>query len=186
VDPGVGSSRAALAVASEGRWLVGPDNGVLSPALLMPGAHTVSLAIPSGAAPTFHGRDVFAPAASALARGAALDALGPRHLDATVRRTPEPRRAPDGTLHGEVISVDRFGNAIVNLSAYGMPDVELEVVGYRIPLRRTYSDVAAGEVVALVGSMGLVEIAVRDGSAAQLLGLRRGAPVILRRKGPAG
>ena len=68
VDPGVGSTRGALAASSEGRFLVGPDNGVLSPALLHAGARCVALRIPSGAAPTFHGRDVFAPAAASSRR----------------------------------------------------------------------------------------------------------------------
>ena len=76
VDPGVGSSRAALAVASDERFLVGPDNGVLSPALLAAGARAVALPLPPNASATFHGRDVFAPAAAALALGEALDALG--------------------------------------------------------------------------------------------------------------
>ena len=76
VDPGVGSWRAALAVESDGRWLLGPDNGLLSPALLVAGARAVALPVPQRAAPTFHGRDVFAPAAAALATGAPLDALG--------------------------------------------------------------------------------------------------------------
>src|ERR671933_2813826 len=75
VDPGVGSPRAALAVESDGRWLVGPDNGLLSPALLAGGARVVALPVPAGAAPTFHGRDVFAPAAAALALGTPIDAL---------------------------------------------------------------------------------------------------------------
>src|ERR671915_1712868 len=81
VDPGVGTARAALAVESDGRWLVGPDNGLLSPALLVAGARAVALPIPAGAAPTFHGRDVFAPAAAALAVGTPLDALGSPALD---------------------------------------------------------------------------------------------------------
>src|SRR5919112_2044056 len=76
VDPGVGSARAALAVASDGRFLVGPDNGLLSPALLRAGARVVELAVPPTASHTFHGRDVFAPAAAALATGTAVDALG--------------------------------------------------------------------------------------------------------------
>jgi S-adenosyl-L-methionine hydrolase (adenosine-forming) len=74
VDPGVGSSRAALAVSSDGRFLVGPDNGVLSPALLVPGARVVALSVPTGSSLTVHGRDVFAPAAAALARGASIEA----------------------------------------------------------------------------------------------------------------
>src|ERR671930_1837822 len=77
VDPGVGSARAAIAVASDERFLVGPDNGTLSPALLVAGARVVSLAIPAHAAPTFHGRDVFAPAGALLATGAPIDSLGP-------------------------------------------------------------------------------------------------------------
>src|SRR5918911_5491181 len=102
VDPGVGSSRAAIAVASDGRFLVGPDNGVLSPALLAAGARAVALRVPPGAAPTFHGRDVFAPAAAALASGTPLDTLGSPATDPVVRRTVEPRRRPDGVLAGEV------------------------------------------------------------------------------------
>src|SRR5687768_13136661 len=115
VDPGVGTARAALAVESDGRWLVGPDNGVLSPALLVAGARAVTLPIPSTAAPTFHARDVFAPAAADLALGAGLDWLGSPALELVVRRTPEPRRRPNGSIEGQVITVDRFGNAITNL-----------------------------------------------------------------------
>src|SRR5215471_2729823 len=76
VDPGVGSPRAALAVASDGRFLVGPDNGVLSPALLVGAARAVALPLPAHASASFHGRDVFAPAAAALARGEPLETLG--------------------------------------------------------------------------------------------------------------
>ena len=178
VDPGVGGTRAAIAVESEGRFLVGPDNGVLSPALLHAGARCVALAVPAGASPTFHGRDVFAPAAAALAGGAAVDALGHAHLSPIVRRTPEPARREDGTISGVVITVDRFGNAVTNLMSWrgGI----IEVNGRRLPLARTYADVATGEVVALVGSSGLVEIAVREGNAAAKLGLERGAAVVLR------
>jgi S-adenosylmethionine hydrolase len=178
VDPGVGSDRQAIAVSSDGRFLVGPDNGVLSPALLVPGARVVSLPVPADAAPTFHGRDVFAPAAAALARGARLDSLGPGLEDAVIRRTPETVREPGGWLRGEVIIVDRFGNAVTNLVAAHATEVR---VGDRVvPLGRTYADGAAGEPVALVGSSGLIEIAIRDGSAASTLGLSRGAVVRVR------
>ena len=178
VDPGVGSDRFGLAVLSEGRFLVGPDNGVLSPALLLPGARAVSLPVPADAAPTFHGRDVFAPAAATLARGAPLDTLGQPLDDPIVRRTPEAVREDDGWLRGEVIVIDRFGNAVTNLLGVHGGDV---LIGTRdIPLRRTYADVATGEAVALVGSSGLIEIAVRDGSAAHTLGLTRGSTVRVR------
>ncbi|HEX6943918.1 MAG TPA: SAM-dependent chlorinase/fluorinase [Gemmatimonadaceae bacterium] len=178
VDPGVGSDRQAIAVMSEGRFLVGPDNGVLSPALLLPTARAVSLPVPPDAAPTFHGRDVFAPAAAALARGAPLDSLGQPLDEPVIRRTPEAVREDDGWLRGEVIVIDRFGNAVTNL--LGVHGDEVRIGSREIPLCRTYADVAAGEVVALVGSSGLIEIAVRDGNAAQTLGLSRGSVVRVR------
>lgn len=173
VDPGVGSSRAALAVATEGRLLVGPDNGVLSPALLMPGVRVVALAIPPGAAPTFHGRDVFAPAAAALARGAPLESLGEPWAAPVIRRTPEPVREGNGTVRGEVIAVDRFGNLVTNL--VGVRAGVVRIGDQVVPVRRTYGDAPPSSLVALVGSSGLLEIAMRDGSAARALGLTRGA-----------
>jgi S-adenosylmethionine hydrolase len=177
VDPGVGSARAALAIQSDRRFLVGPDNGVLSPALLSASARVVSLPIPPTAAPTFHGRDVFAPAAAMLAAGVSLDSIGDAFATPIVRRTPEARRLADGSICGEVIAVDRFGNAITNLLARGGGTIE--VAGHRLPLRRAYADAGADGFVALLGSNGLVEIALRDGSAARELGLTRGVPVIL-------
>lgn len=178
VDPGVGSSRDAIAVASDGRFLVGPDNGLLSPALLVAGARAVRLAVPAGAAPTFHGRDVFAPAGAALAMGTPIDALGEPAVAPIVRRTPEPRRLGDGSIRGEVIAVDRFGNAITNL--VGRRGGAVEVRGASLPVQRTYADSAPGAPVAVVGSTGLIELAVRDGSAAAALGLERGSEVVLR------
>jgi S-adenosylmethionine hydrolase len=178
VDPGVGSSRAALAVAADGRYLVGPDNGVLSPALLVLGAEAVALAVPSHSSATFHGRDVFAPAAARLARGVSIHDLGDRLASPIVRRTPEPRRGNHGELVGQVIAIDRFGNAITNLAGIAG---ELRVAEQSIPLRRTYADLAAGEVGAVIGSSGLIEIAVRDGRAADVLALSRGTSVTLRR-----
>jgi S-adenosylmethionine hydrolase len=178
VDPGVGSSRLALAVESDGRFLVGPDNGVLSPALLVAGARAVTLPIPAAAAPTFHGRDVFAPAAAELALGATIDALGSPALEFVVKRTPEPRRLADGSVEGQVITIDRFGNAITNL--LGLRAQSIEVNGTVLPLRRSYADVPQGEPIALVGSTGLIEIAVRDGSGAAAMGLERGSRVLVR------
>ena len=178
VDPGVGSARRAIAVASDGRFLVGPDNGVLSPALLLPGAEVVELAVPAAAAPTFHGRDVFAPAAARLACGDALQGLGRVCDDPVVRRTPEAHRTEDGAVQGEVIAVDRFGNLITNVIARRGGRVELG--GVTVELRRTYADVGPGGLVALTGSSGLVEVAVRDGSAAVRLGVGRGSTVLLR------
>jgi S-adenosylmethionine hydrolase len=181
VDPGVGGARAALAVESDGRFLVGPDNGVLSPALLVAGARVVALSVAPGAAPTFHGRDVFAPAAAKLAEGATLDVLGQPHEHPVIRRTPEARRLQDGAIAGEVIAIDRFGNLVLNTMspAGGI----IEIAGQSLPIHRTYADVPSGALLALIGSSGLIEVAVRDGSAAQRLGLGRGAAFVFRQSG---
>jgi len=181
VDPGVGSARQALAVSSDDRFLVGPDNGVLSPALLASGSRAVSLSIPSMASATFHGRDVFAPAAAHLASGTAIDALGGPCLDPVVRRTPEARRAGDGSVIGEIIAIDRFGNAISNLIA--PRGGRIEIGGRTMPIVRAYADGPVGDIIALVGSSGFVEIAQRDGSAARALEITRGTRVTLRSPG---
>ena len=178
IDPGVGSNRAALAVQSDGRFLVGPDNGVLSPALLVAGARVVELPLPPRSSATFHGRDVFAPAAAALARGESIEELGRVASSPIVRRTPEPVRRSDGALEGEIIVLDRFGNAVTNL--IGLRGGTIDVGGRSIAVRHTYSEVASGEPVAVTGSTGFIEIAVRDGDAARALGLTRGDKVILR------
>ncbi len=176
VDPGVGSGRAAIAVSSGDRLLVGPDNGVLSPALFAVDAQVVSLPVPPNAAPTFHGRDVFAPVAAQLARGAALYDLGDPWHSATRRRTPEPSKRDDGAVVGEVITIDRFGNAVTNL--YARVDGRLEVGSAILPVVRTYADVAPGTPVGVVGSSGLLEVAVRDGNASHVMQLLRGSAVV--------
>ena len=181
VDPGVGSARSALAVSSDDRFLVGPDNGVLSPALLASGSRAVSLPVPPNASATFHGRDVFAPAAAHLATGTPIDALGTPCLDPVVRRTPEARRASDGSVVGEIIAIDRFGNAISNLIA--PRGGRIEICGRTMPIVRTYADGPIGDIIALVGSSGFVEIARRDGSAARALEITRGTRVTLRSAG---
>jgi len=178
VDPDVGSPRIALAVSSDGRFLVGPDNGVLSPALLVADARAVALPLPPNASTTFHGRDVFAPAAAALARGESLEALGVEAPRPIVRRTPEPMRRGDGALEGEVIMVDRFGNAVTNLVA--LHGGVVDAADLELAVRRTYAEVAPDTPVAVVGSTGFVEVAVRDGNASRRLGLVRGSRVVLR------
>lgn len=178
VDPGVGSSRAALAVASDGRFLVGPDNGLLSPALLVGAARAVALPQPADASATFHGRDVFAPAAAALARGELLETLGVDATGPMIRRTPEPTRLGDGALQGEVIMIDRFGNAVTNLVA--LRGGTIDAADRLITVRHTYAEVAPDTPVAVVGSTGFVEVAIRDGNASRTLGLSRGSRVVLR------
>lgn len=178
VDPGVGTTRAAIAIESDGRFLVGPDNGVLSPALFTLDARVVQIRIDPTASATFHGRDVFAPVAARLASGTPLDEIGEPYADAVRLRTPPPRRDAHGLLHGEVLTLDRFGNIITNLmtrEASGM----VKIAGRAARLVRTYGEASRGELVALVGSSGFVEIAVREGSAAAALGVQRGDVVVL-------
>lgn len=186
VDPGVGTRRRAVAVHADGRFLVGPDNGVLSWALAdAQRRRAVEIRQPVAGAPdasaTFHGRDVFAPAAAHLARGEAVDSLGPPADDLV--RLPRPVHEPAaGMVRGVVLAVDRFGNLITNIPAASLPPrvnvlVEDRDVG---PLRRTYGDVEAGDVLALIGSLDTLEVSVRDGSAAQALGVERGAAVEAR------
>jgi S-adenosylmethionine hydrolase len=176
VDPGVGTERRALAAAAAGHYFVAPDNGLLS--FLPPDARFVSLPIPAGAAPTFHARDVFAPAAGQLALGAALTHIGQAITDPRLAPLPVPRQ--DGAaVIGEVIYVDRFGTLISNIpGALVGPGSRITIGGTDAGvLRRTFADVAQGQLVAFVGSNGTVEIAVRDGSAATMLGVGVGADV---------
>jgi S-adenosylmethionine hydrolase len=175
VDPGVGTARRALAAVAAGHLFVAPDNGLLS---FLLEARFVALAIPADAAPTFHGRDVFAPASAALASGARLETLGAPVTDATHAPLPTPHH--DGTaVMGEVLYVDRFGTLISNIPGPDVePGVRIRVAGTDVgALRRTFGDVERGTLVAFVGSGGTVEVAVRDGSAARLLGVGVGAEV---------
>ena len=181
VDPGVGTARAALACRSGGHLFVAPDNGVLTPVLGEPGAMVVALPTPEAASFTFHGRDLFAPAAAALAGGIAVERLGVPHAAPVRLESPSPFYQGK-TVVGEVIYVDRFGNLVTNLGpeeapAYGVLEAEDTVIG---PLHRTFGDVKSGEIVAYFGSGGTVEIAVRDGSAARRLGLGVGGEVRVR------
>lgn len=181
VDPGVGTGRRALALAAHGHWFVAPDNGVLSP-VLSPDHFPWLLPVPDGAAPTFHGRDLFAPAAAALANGTPLTELGTPLSDPPVLLAPPTLRHEGKTIIGEVIHVDRFGNLITNLTPETVPpyavfEVEGVVVG---PVRQTYGDVSRGELLAYRGAGGEIEIAVRDGSAATRLGIGAGGKVVAR------
>ena len=176
IDPGVGTARRAIAAEHAGHWFVAPDNGLLS--FLPRPERVVSLPIPADAAPTFHGRDVFAPAAAALATGATLGSLGTAVTDPCHAPLPTPHH--DGTtVIGEVMYVDRFGTLVSNIPPSMVePGVRIRVGDTDVgPLRRTFADAARGALVAFTGSGGTVEIAVRDGSAARLLGVGVGAEV---------
>jgi S-adenosylmethionine hydrolase len=187
VDPGVGTSRRALACEADGRFLVAPDNGLLSPVLAEASAWwTVWIEDASGPPPaatgfsaTFHGRDVFAPAAAHLALGHPLGALGRRVTDPVRLEEPEPvRQGSAGS--GVVIGVDHFGNLLTNVPGTWLTDrVVVSVAGRQLRTVRTYGEARPGELVALVGSDGRVEVAARDGSAAEQLRVGSGAAVIL-------
>lgn len=182
VDPGVGTDRGALACAAGGHFFVAPDNGVLTPVLGRDDARLVRLEPGPDASPTFHGRDLFGPAAARLALAGRLDAVGTPFIGQPVLLTATEPVYQGKSVIGEVIHVDRFGNIITNLTAehvpsYAVLEVEDTVIG---PLRQTFGDVPAGELLAYLGSGGTVEIAVRDGSASRRLGLGLGGQVRAR------
>lgn len=196
VDPGVGTKRRATAALGR-RAYVGPDNGLFTLAwLLDPPRRAYALEepappLPQGVEPlpgwrpggfTFHGRDRFAPAAAHLALGLPPEALGPEvAVGALVRLPlvlgPGPK--------GEVLTFDRFGNAIATLTQAPLGGW-VRVGGHRVPIRRTFGDVPVGQAVAYLGSGGLLEIALNRGSAREALGLKEGMEVRLEAPPPGG
>lgn len=190
VDPGVGSARAIAAVEAEGHVLLAPDNGLLGPILESVDAHvarhvaraTLARIGIVNVSATFHGRDIFAPLAAELACGR----LQPKELgDETSDLVPgwiEDPVAVHGQVTGCVVTLDHFGNLITNIDQSLLRDFPGGVVrlaGREIPLRRTYADVRPGEYLALVNSFGVLEVARAERSAAEGLGVARGAPVVL-------
>jgi S-adenosylmethionine hydrolase len=171
VDPGVGGARRAVAFSLGGSFYVGPDNGLFGLVLSESGVaagdlDVIELARPSGASATFEGRDVFAPAAGALASGRPLAALG---RPSAGPLTPLPLSGP------AVLWADHFGNLVTSLKP---PVAALRVGGALVDrLVRTFGDAPPATPFLYVGSMGFVEVGVREGSAAELLGARAGTPV---------
>jgi S-adenosyl-L-methionine hydrolase (adenosine-forming) len=188
VDPGVGGRRRPLAVETTDALFVGPDNGVLS--LAAPGDQvrrivhlTEERFFLSPRSATFHGRDVFAPVAAALANGTDPSALGPPVTDMERLELPAVARSATA-LTGQVIHVDHFGNLTTNVSETDVTgDVTIGLAGARVRgIARHYGAVAVGEPVAVVNSWGLLEIAVRNGSAKKTLGATVGDVVIIERR----
>lgn len=186
VDPGVGSTRRAVAVATGAKYYVGPDNGLFTAVIGHAAWHAVELTEPRYARPevsrTFEGRDRFAPAAAWLARGAYFDSLGPLITDLATLDIPEATRDASGVLEGVVLRVDRFGNLVTNIGRGDISgpeqDLVVRIAGIEIGgLVATYAEAAPGALCALVGSTEHLEIAVSGGSAAALLQVERGAPV---------
>ncbi len=189
VDPGVGSERAPVAVEAGEHRFVAPDNGVLANIVERnQTARVVELTNDriwqQPVSNTFHGRDLFAPAAAHLSLGLDLSELGPtRKGPLSVLDAPRPTRSGDA-LVGEIMWADAFGNLITNIDESHLPADKrdqcfVEVGAHRIEcIHRYYAEVSQGELLALIGSGGRLEIAVRGGSAAELLNCRTG-PVIV-------
>lgn len=192
VDPGVGTSRRGLAITAGGQVFLGPDNGIFTPVLSPPGWEAFELRAAEyrrdTVSATFHGRDVFAPAAAHVTLGVGPSRFGPSVPD-PVRLGWASARETGEALEGEVIHVDRFGNLITSIDAPAIARltsrvggaVTVHVAGRRIPLVSTYGDLAPRGIGALVGSGGRLEVAVREGSAAARLRGRRGTTVRLSR-----
>ena len=189
VDPGVGTARSIIAGERDGHLFIGPDNGLLQPVLGAMPARCYRLSETwrqqqgwPGPSPTFHGRDIFAPLAAELAAGRlAIEDIGPAAGELIPSLQEEPQAGPH-EVRGTVVAIDNFGNLITNIDAellrpWRKPDVLAG--GQRLALRRTYGDARPGELLALVNSFGVLEIARAEGSAAESLGLGRGAPVIV-------
>ncbi len=189
VDPGVGSDRRAVAAQLDGCCLVGPDNGVIAAVAAQRSACIACVALTEPrwwlAAPsaTFHGRDIFAPVGAHLLNGVPLGALGPP-CDALVALPAAQPTLAAGQLVGAVVHIDHFGNAITNLSAAACQALggvlSATVQGQTLPLVRTYANVIPGQACAMMGSTGRLEIALRNGHAAQQLGLAVGTAVAVQ------
>lgn len=194
VDPQVGTARRVLAAEVAGQTFLAPDNGLLT-VVMREGFGRRANAAPvrvvsvenhelfrTEVSSTFHGRDIFAPVAAALAGGTSLDELGPPADSIRQFDVPAPERAGE-TWRGEVLYVDPFGNLVTNipgapLAEAGPSGVTVLVAGAVVRgLSRAYGDVPAGRLLAYIGSAGLLEVAVNRQSAASRLGAGIGTPV---------
>jgi S-adenosyl-L-methionine hydrolase (adenosine-forming) len=196
VDPAVGSSRRALAVASAGRFYVGPDNGVFEVVFRLKDQFTCYELTNekyhrTPVSRTFHGRDIFAPAAAHLASGLNPEKLGGIIHDPVRLELSSPETDETGTmLAGHVVHVDRFGNLVSDLREQDLEcfsadksRINVSCCGVEIPgVSDYYAQVEKGDFVALIGSSGRLEIAMRDGSAAEKLGEKTSNAILIIRK----
>lgn len=194
VDPGVGTSRRALALKAgredEEQFFVGPDNGLMIPAarrLVDMEVYEITnkeIMLKSGISATFHGRDIFAPVGARLSKGMPIEDVGQQISDFV--DLDFGNFGIDGPfLVGEVVFADSFGNVITNIPEDSVLKFcpfgsKVEVNGRRVPFVRTYGFVGQEEALALIGSHGFLEIAVNKGNAALQFGLRNGDPVAVR------
>jgi S-adenosylmethionine hydrolase len=181
VDPGVGSARRAICVEASRCTYVAPDNGLLEAALAIdPPRYAFAIESPqhrlANVSRTFHGRDVFGPAAAHVSRGLSPSELGPEVPLADLAKLGV---LPQLASTGAIWTFDRFGNAITTLYAPIDPPAGVRVGDRELPMCTHYREVAIGEALAIAGSSGLIEISVRDGSARDRLALRAGDPIAL-------
>lgn len=189
VNPGVGSARRAIALRTPTAIFVAPDNGVLTyvwhDALERWGSEAcevIELTNPHfwlhQISNTFHGRDIFAPVVAHLCTGAPLEEFGPRLTHITEAELEQPATGRNGELVGRIIHLDHFGNCITNITVQHLErsgfnqQLIIKIIDQRIAgISHTFADVAVGELIALLGSNNRLELAVRNGSAAQTLGV---------------
>jgi S-adenosyl-L-methionine hydrolase (adenosine-forming) len=191
VDPGVGTARDIIAVEADGHCFLAPDNGLLAPLVArnsearivrLTAAALARIGVQRPSA-TFHGRDIFAPVAAELAAGRVTAAALGEPLTGLVPSWVEDPFADAHSVQGVVITIDHFGNLITNIEAALLERFRLPIVNagnHAFPLLRTYGDTGPGEYLALINSFGVLEIARAEQSAAESLGLSRGAPVVVR------
>jgi S-adenosylmethionine hydrolase len=185
VDPGVGSARRPILCEAEGQFFIAPDNGVLS--MVSDAAHHKIRVISNEKlflktiSKTFHGRDVFAPAAAHLFQGLAPAKFGKTIHDSVRLPSLKPVRISERVWQGTVLKIDHFGNLITNFPASEFAGhFQLRAGSNTIAkLAATYAETEIGELFAIVGSAGYIEVSVNQGSAAKSLGVGAGAPVEL-------
>lgn len=200
VDPGVGGERKPILIETENYIFVGPDNGLLLPAAEVDRIKRVIILsnekyILHEISSTFHGRDIFGPAAAHLSLGVDPSTFGEELKKYVIPEIPAPE-VKNRHIHGQVVHADSFGNLITNITRYdilkNLPDItdgEIEVSikgSYIKGISRTYSFVEPGGIAALIGSSGAVEVAVNGGSAANTLGAGVGEAVTIRVKEEGG
>ncbi len=208
VDPGVGTSRKAICLKRGNQYFIGPDNGLFSYLLYQSKFNAWELTNPdyrlSITSSTFHGRDVFAPAAAYLAKGIPAADLGVA-LN-SLQQLPLPRfKMAENSIEGEVISVDQFGNLFTSLGQFTVSGktlhiqswinpqsikindrygITISVNNFSLPLVDTFASIRRGESAGLIGSTGLLEIICNQGSAAAALGLKTGDPLFIKWQQP--
>ena len=202
VDPGVGSDRRAIACKTDNAFFVCPDNGVLSYLLQSTedeeaqSINAVEIQNKAYHLPevsnTFHGRDIFAPVAAHLSLGVPLADIGPP-VQMLVQLPIQAPELSGNTLTGQIVKIDGFGNAITNISENAIADLESastgEISAYEIRIgsvrlnrfNRAYAESGVGKPLAIIGSSGLLEIAINGGNAKESLGLKWGDPVVIQK-----